>query len=176
VDYNHFHVNYFGILVYAFYAFSSIFILIRRDFRLLSILFPIFSLIEGLFIDWRWNKLPDYDGLNKLVLGGLPSLLIAIAFPFIGYYLHHLLPIKFRSYMNGNNLFPFTSQKLEKSDLHRYFERGFIYSTTTLILHELSQLLNISSRNTFDIVDLIFIIVGSIASIIIYQVAKTLYS
>lgn len=78
--------------------------------------------------------------------------------------------------MNGNNLFPFTSQKLEKSDLHRYFERGFIYSTTTLILHELSQLLNISSRNTFDIVDLIFIIVGSIASIIIYQVAKTLYS
>jgi len=173
---NFFQTNLFGIITYSIYILTTVWILIKKEFKWISVIFPIIALTEGLFIDWRWNQLKNFDGLNEIVLGGLPSFMIAIGFPFIGFYLHHLLPSKVRLYLRDSDLFPFSSEKLNKSIFQKYFTRGFLYSFSTLILHELSQILNLSSRNTFDQIDMLFIVIGSSLSIIIYTITKTVYN
>lgn len=122
MDFGLFQTNHFGLIVYSIYILTIVWIVLKKEYKGISVLFPLVSLIEGLFIDWRWNQLQNFDGLNQLILGGLPSLLIAVGFPFIGFYLHHFLPAKVRFYMNSQNLFPFSSKALEKNDLPRYFK------------------------------------------------------
>ncbi|GAB5530478.1 MAG: hypothetical protein Roseis3KO_22550 [Roseivirga sp.] len=168
--------NFFGLIIYIIYVLTTVWILIKKEFKWISVIFPIIAFTEGLFIDWRWNQLINFDGLNEIILGGLPSFIIAIGFPFIGFYLHHLFPSKVRLYLSDSDLFPFSSERLKKSDFQKYFTRGFIYSFSTLMLHELSQTLNLSSRNTFDQIDLLFIVIGSSLSIVIYKINKTVYN
>ena len=163
------NVTVFGFLIYVVYVATTIYILIKKEYKLLSILFPVLALAEGLFIDWRWDKLQFFDGNTKLLLGGLPSFIISIGFPFFGFYLHHLLSKKTRIIFNNNNLFPFSPDAINHSLLKTYYTRGLAYSFSVLMLHECSQLLNISSRNTFDYFDIVMILTGSLVSLIIYQ-------
>ncbi|GMQ24582.1 hypothetical protein Aoki45_12640 [Algoriphagus sp. oki45] len=171
-----FRITFFGILIYSVYVATTIWILVKKEFKWISVVFPIIALTEGLFIDWRWNQLQNFDGVYQIVLGGLPSFLIAIGFPFIGFYLHHFLPSKVRLYLRNTDLFPFSSERLKEADFQKYFTRGFIYSFSTLILHELSQTLHISSRNTFDLIDIVFILIGSVLSVVVYRIFKIAYN
>jgi hypothetical protein len=170
-----FNINYFGVVVYSFYVITILWILLKKDFKFISIIFPLFALTEGLFIDWRWDKLQDYNGNIQLLLGALPSLIIGIGFPFIGFYLHHFMPKNLRNYSNKRDLFPFSDEDFSTSDFSGYYKRGLIYSFSTLILHELTQVFNISSRNTYDLFDLIAITIGSLFSLGVYMVFKTVY-
>jgi|GEM_PF-3799799 len=173
-----FQINATGIIIYAIYLVTSLYILFIKEKKLLSLIFPLIAIVEGLFIDWRWGRFDSFSGITEIIYGGLPSFLIAIGFPFIGFYLHHLMPSNWRNYLAHSNLFPFSKAKIMDQDLDKYYKRGFIYAFSTLILHECSQHLNISSRNTFDFWDLIFILIGSITSFLLYRliVSKQLSS
>ena len=164
-----FHINATGITIYVIYIITSLYILFAKEKKLMSIIFPLFALIEGLFIDWRWNRFDEFSGITEIIYGGLPSFLIAIGFPFIGFYLHHLIPISVRIFFSQSDLFPFSKVSITNEALNKYYKRGFIYAFSTLMLHEISQVLNISTRNTFDFWDLFFILIGSIISFILYR-------
>jgi hypothetical protein len=172
-----FHITELGFIVYSFWIISSIWIIWKKRYKFVSIIFPFFALVEGLFIDWRWGKLNLFDANYQIILGGMPSFLIAIGFPFVGFYLHYIIPKPLRFYLSDTSSFPFSvSSEFDAGDFSRYYKTGSFYSFTVLFLHELSQLLNISSRNTFDIIDLIAIIVGSTISKMIYLAIKTKYN
>ncbi|MBX2956042.1 MAG: hypothetical protein KF846_07785 [Cyclobacteriaceae bacterium] len=162
-----------GLGFYLFLIATSFWILARRPHKLISILFPVFALAEGLLIDWRWGRLPQFDELTRLILGGLPSFLIAIGFPFVGFFLHHILPDAVKTFLRNTNSFPFSDVKqLDATIIHQYYKWGFIYSFSTLTFHELSQLLNLSKRNTFDPFDLAAIVLGSLISLLLFKWIK----
>ena len=169
------NTNTTGITIYTIYSITSLYILFYKEKKLISIIFPLFALIEGLFIDWRWGRFNEFIGITEIIYGVLPSFLIAIGFPFMGFYLHHLIPTNIRIYFSQLDLFPFSKAGITSKDFYKYYKRGFIYAFSTLMLHEISQTLNISSRNTFDFWDLIFIMIGLIISFILYKfiVSKT---
>lgn len=101
-----FNITLFGFSVYVLYVLTIAWILWRKDHKLVSVVFPLTALTEGLFIDWRWERLQNYTGASELILGALPSFIIAIGFPFVGFCLHHFLPERFRAYANEQNWFP----------------------------------------------------------------------
>ena len=163
------NVTVFGLIIYLVYALTTMYILIKKEYKLLSVLFPVMAIAEGLFIDWRWDKLQFFEGNIKRLLGGLPSFIISIGFPFFGFYLHHLISNKTRVYFRNRNLFPFVTGSINHTTLQTYYKRGFAYSFSVLMLHECSQVLKISSRNTFDYFDIIMILLGSLVSLVIYK-------
>lgn len=168
-----FQVTELGLIAYSIWAASLIWILFKKKHSLFGIIFPLFALAEGLFIDWRWGKLNQWDEAPQILMGGMPSFLIAIGFPFVGFYLHYLLPKSISTYLSANHYFPFSeSVEFEGKYFDKYYWVGFIYGFSTLFLHEVSQLFNLSSRNTFDFFDLIAIIAGSIVSIGFYYGMK----
>ncbi|OEK04872.1 hypothetical protein [Roseivirga misakiensis] len=85
------NITYAGGAVYIFYILTAIWIIAKKNLKLLSIIFPILALLEGLFIDWRWGRIQDYGENAQIVLGALPSFIISIGLPFIGFYIHHFI-------------------------------------------------------------------------------------
>jgi hypothetical protein len=168
-----FNVTELGLTVYSVCAISSLWIVVKKQEKIPGIIFPFFAIVEGLFIDWRWGKINQYSHDLQLFLGALPSFLMAIGFPFMVFYFHYLLPKSFRLYLAQARLFPFSgSSEIERSQFNSYFKVGLTYSFVTLFFHELTQILNISSRNTFDFFDLAAIIIGSIVSVFIHLLLR----
>ena len=171
-----FQVTELGVIVYTIWIISSIWIIIKKQHKLLGIIFPLSAFAEGIFIDWRWGRINEFQGLFQVIFGGMPSFLLAVGFPFIGYYLHYLFPKSFRTYFSDSHSFPFSaSNEFEVSCIVKYYKIGLVYSLSTLFLHELSQLFNLSKRNTFDLFDLFAILIGSIVSAVIYYNIKIKY-
>ncbi len=174
MDFRIMHITLFGQVVILFLTVTTTcFWLRNKSTRLFATVFPLFTIVESIYVGWRWDRTELYDTALKHVWAGMPSFLIAVGFPFVGFYLHHIISSRWKEIFAEQNIFPFTrNDSPERRNINAYFQRGIWYSFTTLVLHEASQYYNISKRNTFDPIDFLAIAVGSLLSVLVFGALK----
>lgn len=115
---------------------------------------------EIAFVGWRSAAWATGSG-NTVIMGALPSFLIASVLPFFPFVLHLVMTSSQRVWMATYHFFPMEPHlHLLPRATARYYRWGWWQSAAVLYLNEVTQALGLSSRNTFDPYDLLAITAG----------------